>query len=275
MILIDMHLHSVCSDGVCTAEELARKAKARGLSLVSLTDHDTTAGLSSFLRACRRRGVPALTGVELSAGGDDFTLHILGYRIDPADAGLAAALARQRLRRGERNAVICEKLSGLGLGITIEEVGSEANGEVAARPHIAEVMRKKGYVGSIREAFDKYIGHGRPAYVPCARMNAEECIAAIRSAGGLAVLAHPLQAKLTGDGLDRLAARLGEAGLWGIETVYPGHSPEQIFNLMKLADKYGLYSTAGSDFHGFGSGGAEPGMPVGEDFLPWARLSVR
>lgn len=274
MILIDMHVHSVYSDGACTVYELARRAKARGLSLLSLTDHDTTDGLIPFAHACSQYGVPALTGLELAAD-EDFTLHILGYRIDPRNAEMAEKLARLREKRGSRNEAICEKLRGLGFDINIAEVEAEAAGEVVARPHIAAVMRAKGYVTSAREAFEKYIGIGCTAYAARTLMSAEECIEMIRRAGGLAVMAHPLQARLGGEEFDKLLARLKKAGLWGIEAVYSGYSPAQIFELMRAAGKYSLYPTAGSDFHGNPGGVIGLGMPVSDDFLPWARLSVR
>lgn len=272
MILIDMHVHSVYSDGDCTVEQLAHKAGRLGLSLLALTDHDTTEGLNPFLSACERHGVPALTGLELAAD-EDFTLHILGYRINPDDADLAVRLSELRRRRRTRNASICEELRRLGLDVTLEEVEAEADGEVVSRTHIAAVLRKKGYVGSSRKAFEKYIGLGCPAYVSRELMSAEDCIAAIKNAGGLAVMAHPYQAGLERGEFEKLVARLKDAGLWGIEAVYAGYSSEQTLELMKIAGKYSLYPTAGSDFHGGASN--EIGMSVSEDFLPWARLGVR
>jgi len=272
MILVDMHVHSTYSDGTSTVEMLARRAKRRGLSLLCLTDHDTTEGLVPFIKACRYYGVPALSGVELSADSD-FTLHILGYRINPRNAEMAAKLEELREQRGVRNAVICEKLRGLGFDVNAEEIEAEAKGEVVARPHIAEVMRKKGYVINTREAFNKYLSRGAPAYAPRMRLTAEECISIIERSGGLAVLAHPLQTNLNESGLHKLIARLKDAGLWGIEAVYAGHSPEQILQLLQIAGRYSLCPTAGSDFHG--GNNIEIGIPVSEDFLPWARLGVR
>lgn len=274
MILVDMHVHSTHSDGTRTPEELAHRAKKLGLSLLSLTDHDTTDGLPPFLLACEKHGVPALTGIELAAD-EDFTLHILGYRIDPYDVALTAKLAELRERRRTRNGMICERLRGLGFDITLEEVEAEAKGKVIARPHIAAVMLKKGYVMTARQAFERYIGLGCAAYVARALMSAEECISVIKNAGGVAVMAHPYQCRLNDDEFGKLTARLKDAGLWGLETVYPGHSPEQIFELLGAARKYSLYTTAGSDFHGIGLGAGVLGMPVGEEFLPWARLGVR
>lgn len=273
MILVDMHVHSTYSDGTCSVEQLARRAQRRGLSLLVLTDHDTISGLVPFLRECGKCGVPALGGLELAAD-EPFTLHILGYRIDVGDAELSVHLTELRRLRGERNAAMCDRLRGCGLDITLEEVEAEANGEIVARPHIAAVLRKKGYVATPRQAFERYIGIGTPAYVPRVLMSAEECIAVIRKAGGLPVMAHPFQAGLDTAGLEKLAGRLKNAGLWGIEAVYAGYSAEQVFSLMRIAGKYALYPTAGSDFHS-GAGGLDLGMPVSEDFLPWARLGVR
>lgn len=273
MILVDMHVHSAYSDGDCSVEQLARRAKRRGLSLLALTDHDTIDGLAPFLRECARYNIPALTGLEL-ATDEPFTLHILGYRIDRHDAELAAKLTVLRRQRDERNAAVCERLRGLGFDITIEEVEAEANGDIVARPHIASVLRKKGYVRTTRQAFDKYIKLGSPAYVARKLMSAEECISVIRKAGGLPVIAHPWQTGLGLEELEKLAARLKDAGLWGIETVYAGYSAEQVFTLLRIAGKYSLYPTAGSDFH-CGGNGADLGVPVSEDFLPWARLGVR
>lgn len=273
MILVDMHVHSTYSDGVYSVEQLARRAKQRGLSLFALTDHDTIDGLPSFLRECGCWGVPALTGVEL-ATDEPFTLHILGYRIDPHDRKLAEALADLRRLRGARNAVVCEKLRKLGMDITLQEVEAEADGEVVGRPHIASVMLRKGYVTTSRQAFDKYLKLGSPAYVRRDLMSAEACISLIRNAGGLPVMAHPYQTNLEDSRLKRLISRLKDAGLWGIETVYPGYSAEQMFELMRIAGKYSLFTTAGSDFHN-GKNGFEIGMSVSEDFLPLARLGVR
>lgn len=273
MMLVDMHVHSSYSDGALTVGQLARRARQRGLSLLALTDHDTTDGLAPFLRECERWNVPALTGVELAAS-ESFTLHILGYRIDPDDAGLAGKLAGLRRYRGSRNAAICGKLQELGLDITLEEVEAEANGGVVARPHVASVLRRKGYAATTRQAFERFIGLGAPAYVPRELMSAEECISAIRQAGGLPVMAHPYQTGLAPEELEKVASRLKDAGLWGIEAVYAGYSAEQVFELMRIAGKYSLYTTAGSDFHSSGEG-LDIGMPVSEDFLPWARLGVR
>lgn len=274
MILIDMHVHSTFSDGTYSVEALAAAAKRRHLSLLSLTDHDTTAGLPPFKAACEKAGVTSLPGIELSAAAP-YTLHILGFRIDAGDAALNERLAYVRRMRDERNETICANLRKLGFDITVAEARELSGGEVVARPHLARLMVQKGFAGSYAEAFSKYIGDGGSAYVPRMRLTAEECVSLITGAGGLPVLAHPYQTGLEGEELERLLARLRDAGLWGLEAVYSSHSAEQIYSYLALAEKFGLYPTAGSDFHGGNSPGIDLGMPVSEDFLPWARLGVK
>ena len=274
MILIDMHVHSNYSDGTLSVGSIAKAAKKRHLAFISLTDHDTTEGLAPFMAACRENGVEGLSGIELSADSD-FTLHILGFRIDPTNEALQKRLRDIRNNRDDRNHKICRKLQELGFDIHIEDVVLLSRGEVVARPHIARLMMQKGYVSSIGQAFTEYLGSGGKAYVPRERLSAEECISLITEAGGVAVLAHPVQTYLGDDELRSLLGRLKDHGLWGIEAIYPGHSPEQIYNYLKMAEMFDLYPTAGSDFHGSNSHGVELGIAVSEDFLPWARLGVK
>ena len=274
MILFDMHTHSRFSDGRYTPAQLAAAAKKRGLALLALTDHDTTAGLPVFMEACERECVRGLCGIELSAAAPH-TLHILGYRITPGAENLERRLEDIRRKRGERNVKIFERLNKLGLRVGIEEAEALTNGEVLARPHIAQLLVDKGYAFSIGDAFMKYLDRGGAAYVSRERISAEECIDLIRDAGGVAVLAHPAQCRLDNAGLDALVARLKKAGLWGIEAVYGANSPETTLRNLALAKRFGLYATAGSDFHGTGDHSADIGMVVSDDFLPWARLGIR
>mgnify|MGYP003585312181 CR=1 FL=1 len=274
MRLIDMHMHSIFSDGRATPERLASLGKKRGLSLMALTDHDTTAGIPSFLRACAREGISGLTGIELSAEAP-FTLHILGYRFNTKNSRLLSKLEEIRRARGARNIKICEKLRALGCQVNIEEAEALSNGEVVARPHIARVLISKGYVPDMGAAFSRYLDRKAPAYVPRERLSPAECISLIKEAGGLAVLAHPAQCRLEEKELEALAAELKAMGLWGIEAVYGSNSPETTYAHRKLAAKLGLFTTAGSDYHGDRAHSPEPGMLVGDDLLPWLRLTEK
>lgn len=273
MILIDLHLHSTSSDGTLSPKELVSKAKGRGISVASLTDHDTTEGVETFLDACRQRGVRGISGVELSA---DFNgvMHILGYRFEPQSAVFQKHMKELREGRNERNSKICRKLTDLGVSISIEEVEAEAKGEVVARPHVARVLIKKGYVQSMSAAFECYLGRGAPAYVPRYRLSPSLCIEIIQEAGGVAVLAHPTQTTDDNGELVDILRRLKEKGLWGLECITPHHSSGQIFQFLRIADEMGLFPTAGTDYHGANRPSISMGIPVNEGFLPWARLGI-
>lgn len=273
MIRIDMHTHSHHSDGTLSPEELVRLAKKRRVSILSLTDHDTIAGLSAFQKACNTYNIKGISGVELSAEAP-YTLHILGYRIDAKVALLSEKLEELRRHRKKRNEEICQKLQQLGLDVTIEEVEAEASGEAVTRPHIARVMLHKGYVPDIPSAFQKYIGRGGPAYVDRVRFDKEECVELILESGGLPVLAHPNQCGLGDDELEALLKSLKEIGLWGLECYHPVQTSSQIFDYLKLARDFDLFPTAGSDFHGSNRPGVDLGIEVEETLLPWWRLGI-
>ena len=273
MIRIDMHVHSIYSDGTYTPDALACAAKARGLTFITLTDHDTTDGLLDFDIACRRHGVQSLNGVELSAEAP-YTLHILGYRLKPGTRALERRLEFIREHRNQRNLEICRKLREHGLDIVYADVAAEAHGFVIARPHIARALMKKGYVSSIGEAFAKYLSGGTPGYVQRERLTPRECIELIIEAGGLPVLAHPAQTKLTGRDFEDLICRLKDYGLWGIEAKYSKNSVYQNYDYMQEAKRFGLYPTAGSDFHGQPGQTIQLGIDVDENLLPWARLGL-
>jgi predicted metal-dependent phosphoesterase TrpH len=273
MIKVDLHLHSNFSDGVLPPGRLVSMGKQRGVSVMCLTDHDTTEGVPSFMAACRRLGIRGIAGIELSADYPS-TLHILGYRIDFKNPALQKALDSIRRARDLRNDQICEMLQGLGMDVTMEEVEAEAGGGVAARPHIARVMIKKGYVRDQRSAFSAYLGRSGKAYVPRKRLSPEDCIGLIREAGGVAVLAHPILTSQCYEKIRSLAGSLKESGLWGMECYTSRHDGEQVFRYLSIASDLGLFPTAGTDFHG-GNGPAPPlGISVPVGMIPWARLGV-
>jgi predicted metal-dependent phosphoesterase TrpH len=271
LLKIDLHLHSTFSDGTLSPESLVRALKAEKVSVAALTDHDTVEGTEAFLAQCRRASIKGVAGVELSTAYER-VLHILGYRFDAENAALRDALERNRKARGERNALICEKLRKLGLAVTLEEARACAGSDVVGRPHMARVLWNKGYVPNVRAAFEKYLKRGALAYVPRALPPAGESIRLIREAGGLPVLAHPLQTAPDLDDLPAILRPLKEAGLWGLECWFTGCGPRDVYRCLSIAEEFGLYPTAGSDFHGGGHRGARVGVTVGDDILPWARL---
>lgn len=268
-----MHVHSTCSDGTCTPAEIARIAHRSRIAVLALTDHDTVDGVRDFMRACEAYAVRPISGIELSAVAP-VTTHILGYRFGCLEK-IEQAMGWILDRRNRRNELICEKLRGLGLDVKLEDIEKEAGGRVIARPHFAGVLVKKGYVADYQEAFDRYLAKGAAAYVPREAFSPEQCIALIRKAGGLSVLAHPSQTGLDYDSLGDMLDDLKKFGLWGLECISSHCSSEQAYNYMKLAEKHNLYPTAGSDFHGSRRPGVTMGVQVSEDFLPWARLGVK
>ncbi|MBU1862447.1 MAG: PHP domain-containing protein [Candidatus Omnitrophica bacterium] len=254
MNTVDLHLHSTYSDGTYTPAELIHMAEMKGMEAIGITDHDTI----NHIKEVHKLGAKAklrdvLAGVEVSAEFSSGTMHIVGYFVDPDNTDLCDMLNRFTAGRSERNPQIIEKLNALGVSITYDEVLKEANGASVGRPHIANVMVQKGAVRSMKEAFDKYLAKGAPAYVNRTRASSEKIIAVIKKAGGVSFLAHPRQ---LGVGkkkeLERIVARLADEGLDGIEAYSSSHTREDVHRYEGLAQKYQLLLSGGSDFHGLG-----------------------
>lgn len=272
MIRIDLHIHSIFSDGTCTPMEIARVARRKGISVLALTDHDTLDGQEAFSEACDRCSLQAICGIELSADAPT-TVHILGYRMT-ALRPMQDALAWIIEKRVQRNIEMSRRLQALGLEITYAEVEREASGRIVARPHFASVLVKKGFVRDYADAFARYLGDDGAAYVGREAYSPQKCISLIRACGGLPVLAHPSQMRMDAETLDEYVGMLKQYGLWGIECVSPHCGIEQSLYYFALAQKHALFPTAGSDFHGARRPDAHLGVQVREDFLPWARLGV-
>lgn len=244
--MLDLHVHTVFSDGELTPAEVVAMARATGLEALAVTDHDTLDGLSGALQAGREAGQYVVTGVEFSV---DTGLHMLGYAFDPNDAALNAKVQWTREMRGLRNVRMLNKLREHGFELSLDEVTRESGGGVLGRAHMALALTRKGYASSPRDAFDRLIGSDGPAYVPKIRMTAPEAISLIRGAGGYAVWAHPLLQYSINDCLSKAAA-LAADGLSGMEVYYPAHDPEQTRALLNICRSLNLFATAGSDFHG-------------------------
>ena len=250
--MIDLHTHSTASDGKLSPAELMRHAKAMGVEVIALTDHDTLSGLEEASGEAKKIGIEFIPGIEISAENNPGTLHMLGYFVDPSDAELVQTLSWLRGGRDDRNHIILTKLAELGCPLDWDEVAALAGGESMGRPHIATAMINRGYVSSFSDAFDRYLGKGAAAYTDRDKMTPEIAIESIRSAGGLPVLAHPQTLSLTDEELDDLLDRLASAGLAGIEAYYYSHSVQETELYCSLASKYSLIVTGGSDFHGPG-----------------------
>jgi 3',5'-nucleoside bisphosphate phosphatase len=260
--MIDLHIHSTFSDGSFTPEELIVEAARIGLSAIALTDHDTTAGIPRLMAAAASASLRAIAGVEISADVESGTMHMLGYLIDPENQTLMERLKWIREGREMRNAEILEKLNKLGLELTWEEVAAFAGEDVVGRPHFAQALLARHWVKDKNEAFDKYLGKGKPAYAERRRMTAEHSIQWIRKAGGVAVLAHPFTLNLSADALKKRVAELRDCGLGGIEVFYSEHTPRMTSQYLNLAGELGLVATGGSDFHG----AMNPDIKLGSGF---------
>jgi hypothetical protein len=244
---VDLHLHSKFSDGLNTPTELVRMAVAKGLAAVSLADHDSLDGVNEAFAAGRESGVEVISGVELSCEFKGRDLHVLGYGVVPDHAGFEAMLKRFRETRHKRGLEIIEKLNAMGVPIDAEEVFKKSGEGSLGRPHIAAVLREKGVVSTPTEAFDKYIAEGGPAYVPKYKMSPAEAARHIRTARGLAFIAHP---GIFLENIDELYTLIDE-GFDGIEIYHPKHNGATTRQLRAIAEKHGLLVSGGSDFHGF------------------------
>lgn len=270
---IDLHTHTTASDGSMTPAELVRHAYNKGLAAVAVTDHDTVGGIDQALEEGKRLGIEVIAGVEISV---DFSteMHLLGYFLNSHCEPILKTLEDLRERREKRNPRIVNKLNELGFDITMEEVISKAAGGNAGRPHIARVMTEKGYVNNMDEAFEKYLGSGRPAYFKKDKLLPQEGIAEITRSGGVPVLAHPFFIGLPYGQLEQLVKELAGYGLKGIEAYYSWHTEEQTSSLLRIAQKHGLLVTGGSDFHGSFKPDIEIGTGKGTLKVPYSLLAA-
>jgi 3',5'-nucleoside bisphosphate phosphatase len=251
MDYVDLHVHSTASDGSLSPRELVAEAKTQGLRAIALTDHDTTEGLDEALAAGAALGLEVIPGIEISAEHKPGSMHILGLFIDHRHPQLDEQLKILKQARAERNPQIIAKLQKLGLAITMAEVQQASGGGQVGRPHIAQVLLNKGYVGSFPEAFDRYIGNHGPAYVNKFRFTPQKAIAMIIAAGGIAALAHPFSLEYSSTRhLKLILQQLQEWGLTALEVFYPEHSPQKQAIYRNLARELGLLLTGGSDYHG-------------------------
>jgi predicted metal-dependent phosphoesterase TrpH len=249
---VDLHCHSTASDGTLAPRDVVRLAKESNLSALSLTDHDTIAGVAEASEEAKQLGVDFLPGIEISAEyPNPGTMHILGYGVDPTNPSLKSLTETLIAGRDNRNPRIVAKLNEMGVNVSMAEWEAEAKGNVLGRPQLAAILHRKGYVSSIKQAFDKYIGQGAPAYFDKERLTPKQALERIRAAGGRPVLAHPVQLRASNDAeLQRVVKDLADLGLAGLEVIHSDHDAATIEKLSALADRFGLLKTGGSDFHG-------------------------
>jgi predicted metal-dependent phosphoesterase TrpH len=244
--VIDLHSHSLASDGQYRAKEVAARAAQAGVRVWALSDHDTVAGLEEAGAAAGELGIRFVPGIELSAFLDKREIHLLGHFVDPTHPTLQSfedLLAEKRRTRMEQ---IVEKLAPLGIRLEVANILKFSGGKTIGRPHVARAIVETGAVATVKEAFDRYLGEGKPAYVQRHRLDAPDAVKLVRGAGGTTTVAHPGVNKLERGDL----ARLAEAGVVGVEVYHPDQNPSVREKYLRLAEEYGMVPTAGSDFHG-------------------------
>lgn len=273
MSRLDLHLHTTHSDGSFSPAEVIELAHKAGVKALAITDHDITTGIPEATAAGRRLGIEVLPGIEISSRYGDSELHILGYCLDWQDAQLNQRLTTLRESRHRRNPQIVERLRALGIDIHYDEVRAIAGTDAVGRPHIARVLMEKKIVASAKEAFDRFLANGKPAYVPRDLPSPSEAIQWIKAAKGLAVLAHPTWVKTTEGTLTDLVRQLKADGLDGVEVHYSTHTPRQTREYLSLAKLLGLLVTGGSDFHGLTKPDIEVGIGKGTLHVPDSLLS--
>lgn len=257
---IDLHTHSLRSDGALSPADLVKRAAARGVKIQALSDHDTLAGVAEATATGSALGVRIIPATELNTESEWGDAHVLGYFIDPADSALEERLRWLRENRGRRIELMVDKLNALGYAVDLARVLEIAQGGALGRPHLAQALFEKGYVSSYDDAFDTLIAKDSPAYVARVGLTPLEAVTLVRKHGGVPSLAHPG----TVIGLEKLLPKMVAAGLAGIEAYYGEHSPEMTARCLGLARDLDLIPTGGSDFHGRG----EHGTDLGGVFVP-------
>jgi predicted metal-dependent phosphoesterase TrpH len=248
--VIDLHLHTTASDGRSTPDELVREVAAAGVTTMAVTDHDTMTAVADVRVAARALGIRVVPGVEITAVHEQRDVHMLGYFLDADRPALVTFLQRQREDRRRRLREMAARLQSIGVPIDISAAAeADASGKALGRPMLAAALVAAGYVASTREAFDRYLGEGQPAYVERSGGTPAEIVALVAAAGGVASLAHP--GKL---GMDEIIAGLAAAGLPAIEVFHPDHDGLDVHRYLDVAARHGLLVTGGSDYHGPGSG---------------------
>jgi 3',5'-nucleoside bisphosphate phosphatase len=247
---VDLHIHTTASDGKFSPAEIVRRAAAMGMEAIAITDHDTVEGIAPALETAREYPfLRVIPGVELSTDVPKGEVHILGYFIDYTNKEFRTNLEKMRTSRTERARKMVEKLQELGINIEWQRVQEIAGDGTLARPHVAQALLEKGYVTSFQDAFTRYIGHGKPAYVTREKLTPVEAVQMIIKAHGLPVLAHPF----TVDDMEETITELKAAGLVGLEAYYALYSLEEIHAILGLTYRYGLIPTGGTDYHGINS----------------------
>ena len=248
MIKADLHMHTTASDGVHSPEDLVAKAAEQGFNLIAVTDHDSMDGLIEAQEAGKKLGVRVLSGVELGCTAHR-EVHVLGYGFDPQSTVIRQFCQSRVTEREARAEEMVRRLCEAGKMISMDRVRELAKG-IIARPHIAVALIEAGHASSVKDAFDRFLSPGRPTYVPREKVTVAQSARLIHEAGGIAVLAHPMEMKMGETMLESLVGEWKEQGLDGVEVYHPSAANNHAAFLYAMARRLGMLVTGGSDFHG-------------------------
>ncbi len=268
---IDLHTHSTCSDGTFTPTEVVKEAAKAGLRAIALTDHDTVDGLEEAVEAGKKYGLEVITGIEFSVASDT-EMHLLGLNFSLNCPEIKNILDEMIIQRDLRNYKVIDLLAELGIHITIDDILAEATSKVTGRSQIAKAMLKKGYVSTIKEAFDRYLSFGKPAFVERSTLSPEKAIEIIKKSGGISSLAHLNQTGKCDEELYKILTNLKNAGLDAVEGYYTEYTEDMNLRYRKMAADIGLKLTGGSDFHGSNKDGYNIGTGKGNLRIPYELL---
>lgn len=269
MKTVDLHTHTTFSDGTFTPKELVEYAVKKNLSAIAITDHDVTDGLNQAEYYGNKLGIEVIPGIEVSTDYEGTEVHIVGLFIDRYNSSMNKALEDMRVKRTQRNHNVAEKLQALGLNVEYADFEKAADGAIITRAHIAKALLAKGYVGYIGEAFERFIGDGKPAYIKREVFSWQDTINMINNARGTAIMAHPLLYKFSKKRLEQTLSVMAKYGLRGVETYYSTHTPSDTKYIKSLAEKYRLKLSGGSDFHGSNKPKLDLGTGYGDLIVPY------
>lgn len=270
---VDLHVHSNRSDGSETPSALVDMALEKGLAAFALTDHDTTDGLDDALAYAANKDIEVIPGIEFSTEYEGRDIHVVGLYIDYTEERFQHYLKDFQNSRNLRNQKMCKKLQEHGVDITYEQLLAKYPGSVLTRAHYARFLLAHGYVKGLPEAFDRYVGDHAPCYIPREKVTPMQAVHLILQSGGVPILAHPILYHMSDERLDKLVATLKQEGLAGIEAIYSTYNAAEERQIRKLAAKYELLLSGGSDFHGAAKPGLSMGNGYGKLYVPYEILA--
>lgn len=248
--MFDLHIHTTASDGELSPEEIVRLAAKNGVTTIAITDHDTISGLDQAIAEGKKLNIKVIPGIELNAHIEKGKMHILGYNMDYKNIDFSNKMDELKQDRNERNIKFIQEFNKQNVNITLEDVKKYAFGEILAKPHFAQLLLEKNYIKDLEEAYSKYFNIYPMNTIKRKILFPKDAIQIIKKANGIAVLAHPVTLKLDDKQLEQVIQELKSYGLDGIECYNNIHTQKDIVRLTKIAHKYELLITAGSDFHG-------------------------